>query len=90
MEQLAKNFAVNDLIERQKGIGGSDAGAAVGVNPYKSAFKLYLEKVGDQVPEDISNKPAVKRGVRLEPEIIKWVKEDLNIARKYFLNCKYL
>ena len=80
MEQLAKNFAVNDLIERQKGIGGSDAGTAVGVNPYKSPYILYLEKIGAREPEDISNKPAVKRGVRLEPEIMKWVKEDLNIT----------
>lgn len=80
MEQLAKNFAVNDLVERQKGIGGSDAGTAVGVNPYKSPYQLYLEKIGDLIPEDISNKPAVKRGVRLEPEIMKWVKEDLNIT----------
>tara|TARA_R100000458_G_C8251239_1_gene228140 strand:- start:196 stop:1185 length:990 start_codon:yes stop_codon:yes gene_type:complete len=80
MEQLAKNFAVNDLVERQKGIGGSDAGTAVGVNPYKTPYQLYLEKIGDVIPEDISNKPAVKRGVRLEPEIMKWVKEDLNIT----------
>tara|TARA_R110002110_G_scaffold54655_1_gene156706 strand:- start:379 stop:1356 length:978 start_codon:yes stop_codon:yes gene_type:complete len=80
MEQLAKNFAVNDLIERQKGIGGSDAGTAVGVNPYKSPYILYLEKIGAREPEDISHKPAVKRGVRLEPEIMKWVKEDLNIT----------
>ena len=80
MEQLAKNFAVNDLTERKKGIGGSDAGTAVGVNPYKTPFQLYLEKIGDVIPEDISNKPAVKRGVRLEPEIMKWVKEDLNIT----------
>ena len=80
MKQLAKNFAVNDLIERQKGIGGSDAGTAVGVNPYKSPYILYLEKIGAREPEDISNKPAVKRGVRLEPEIMKWVKEDLDIT----------
>ena len=80
MEQLAKNFAVNDLIERQKGIGGSDAGTAIGVNPWKSPYILYLEKTGARVPEDISDKPAVKRGVRLEPEIIKWVKEDLGIT----------
>jgi len=80
MEQLAKNFAVNDLIERQKGIGGSDAGTAIGVNPWKSPYILYLEKTGARVPEDISDKPAVKRGIRLEPEIIKWVKEDLGIT----------
>jgi len=77
---LKKNFAVNDLIERQKGIGGSDAGTAIGVNPWKSPYILYLEKTGAREPEDISDKPAVKRGVRLEPEIIKWVKEDLGIT----------
>ena len=49
MEQLAKNFAVNDLIERQKGIGGSDAGTAIGVNPWKSPYILYLEKTGARV-----------------------------------------
>jgi|TARA_Y100000296_G_scaffold46377_1_gene53204 putative phage-type endonuclease len=80
MEELAKNFAVNDLIERKKGIGGSDAGTAIGVNPWKSPYQLYLEKTGARVSEDISDKPAVKRGVRLEPEIIKWVKEDLGIT----------
>ena len=80
MEQLAKNFAVNDLIERQKGIGGSDSGAAVGVSKYMTEYILYLIKTGAREPEDISNKPAVKRGVRLEPEIMKWVKEDLDIT----------
>ena len=80
MEQLAKNFVVNDLTERKKGIGGSDAGAAIGVNPWKTPYSLYLEKTGEEIPEDISEKPAVKRGVRLEPEVIKWVKEDLDIT----------
>jgi len=32
---------------RKKGIGGSDAGAILGVNKYKSRFDVYLEKVGD-------------------------------------------
>ena len=80
MEELANNFAVNNLEQRKKGIGGSDAGAAIGVNPWKTPYSLYLEKTGEEVPEDISNKPAVKRGVRLEPEVIKWVKEDLDIT----------
>ena len=76
----SNNFAVNDLERRKQGIGGSDAGTAIGVNPWKTPFQLYLEKTGDTIPEDISHKPAVKRGVRLEPEIIKWVAEDLNIT----------
>lgn len=31
---------------RQKGIGGSDVGSIVGLNKYKSAFSLYLDKIG--------------------------------------------
>ena len=32
------------LQERQKGIGGSDVGAILGLNKYKTAFEVYLEK----------------------------------------------
>lgn len=31
---------------RKTGIGGSDAAAAVGLNPYKSQLELWLEKAG--------------------------------------------
>lgn len=31
---------------RRNGIGGSDAGAVCGVNPYRSAFNVYMDKTG--------------------------------------------
>lgn len=34
------------LTVRKNGIGSSDAAAAVGLNPYKSQFELWLEKTG--------------------------------------------
>ena len=34
------------LAVRKQGIGSSDAGAAVGLNPYKSQLELWLEKTG--------------------------------------------
>jgi putative phage-type endonuclease len=37
---------------RRKSIGGSDIGTIVGVNPHKSAFRLYLEKIGEDPDED--------------------------------------
>jgi putative phage-type endonuclease len=40
------------LKERQKSIGGSDVGAIMGVNKWKSAFQVYLEKT-----EDIHEEP---------------------------------
>jgi putative phage-type endonuclease len=37
-------------LRRELGIGGSDAGAVIGFNPYKSAYTLWAEKTG-KVPE---------------------------------------
>lgn len=34
------------LMVRKQGIGSSDAGAAVGLNPYKSQLELWMEKTG--------------------------------------------
>lgn len=37
-------------LRRKLGIGGSDAGAVIGLNPYKSAYTLWAEKTG-RIPE---------------------------------------
>lgn len=50
-------------------IGGSDASAVVGENPYKSNVDLWLEKTGQAVSEDISDKPYVKYGIAAEPHL---------------------
>lgn len=50
-------------------IGGSDASAVVGENPYKNNVALWLEKTGQTVPEDISDKPYVKYGIAAEPHL---------------------
>ncbi len=39
------------LLSRKKGIGGSDASAILGFNPWKSAFELYIDKTSDQLQE---------------------------------------
>lgn len=57
------------LKARQRGIGGSDAGAVLGVNKYKTNVQLWQEKTGRVVPEDISDKPAVIFGKTAEPLI---------------------
>lgn len=36
--------------KRKDGIGGSDAGTILGVNPFKSKFTLYMEKIGEIEP----------------------------------------
>ena len=50
------------LEARSRYIGGSDAAAVLGLNPYKSNLELWQEKTGLVVPEDISEKPYVKYG----------------------------
>jgi putative phage-type endonuclease len=53
------------LVERQKGIGGSDIAAICGVDPYRSPFDVYLEKTR---PPDLSDPANIHmlRGLLLE------------------------
>lgn len=57
------------LEARKRGLGGSDAGAAVGVNKYRSNIDLWREKTGLTEHEDISDKPSVKFGKQAEKHI---------------------
>ena len=57
------------LQERRKGIGASDAGTIIGVNPWKTNVALWAEKTGQKEAEDISDKPHVKYGHDAEPHI---------------------
>ena len=56
------------LEKRREGIGGSDAGAVIGINKYKSPMMVYLEKKGILKTEDT---PAMQHGRRMEPVLKK-------------------
>lgn len=53
------------LRERQKGIGGSDIGAIMGVNQYKTAFNVYLEKT-EPIIEVEKQSEAARQGTDFE------------------------
>lgn len=53
------------LRERQKGIGGSDVGAIMGVNQYKTAFNIYLEKT-EPIIEVEKQSEAARQGTDFE------------------------
>lgn len=57
------------LKERMRGIGGSDSGSVLGVNPWCSNVQLWRYKTGQEDPPDISDKPAVKFGKVAEEHI---------------------
>ncbi|SFN45295.1 putative phage-type endonuclease [Formivibrio citricus] len=54
------------LAVRRGGIGSSDAAAAIGLSPYKSALELWLEKTGRKSADDFSQSEAVFWGTTLE------------------------
>ncbi len=57
------------LKARGYGIGGSDASAIIGKNPYKTNIELFEEKTGRRIAPDISDKPYVRYGTMAEPLI---------------------
>lgn len=57
------------LDARKNHIGGSDASACVGMNPYKDNVHLWEEKTGLVIPEDISDKSYVQYGLRAEEHL---------------------
>ena len=62
---------------RRQGIGGSDAAAILGLNPWKSALSVYYEKAhGTETPESL----AMELGRELEPflrrKFARWLKEQ--------------
>jgi len=69
-------FVTNDewKMLRHVGIGGSDAAVVLGVSPYKTARRLYYEKIAqpELVKEDETAKQLIfDRGHYVEPAVIK-------------------
>lgn len=59
---------------RKHGITGTDAGAIVGLNPYVSAFRIYQDKVTDEI-EEIDNE-SMRQGRDLEAYVAKRFEEQ--------------
>jgi putative phage-type endonuclease len=54
---------------RQQSIGASEAASVQQISPWVSNIHLWELKTGRRQAEDISEKPAVKRGIEEEPKI---------------------
>ena len=65
------------LKQRSKGLGGSDAGAVMGLNPYKSAYSLWAEKTG-QISNVVEENEAIRLGNDLEDYVAKRFAEQEN------------
>ena len=58
------------LKERQKGIGGSDVGAILGINKWKSPFEVYIDKT-EEITEIKEAGEAAYWGSILEDQVAK-------------------
>lgn len=63
------------LSVRNTGIGGSDAGTILGMNPYKSLYQLWMEKTGQAEAPDLSGNQFVYWGIKNEANIAEWFAE---------------
>lgn len=59
---------------RKLGIGGSDAGAIAGMNPWKSPFSVYLEKTSDDIKE-VEDNERMRVGRDLEDYVARRFEE---------------
>lgn len=57
------------LAIRKNGIGGSEAGAIAGLNPYSSAYTVWLDKIGEGIP--IEETESIRQGSDLEDYVAK-------------------
>lgn len=83
------------LQNRMKYIGGSDASAVIGLNPWKTNVQLWMEKTGQANAPDISENPNVKYGTEAEPIIRELFKlnypqyEVFYVENNSWTNSKY-
>lgn len=73
------------LEARRKGVGGSDASAILGLNPWQSAYTTYLSKIG-QLP-DKEDTEAMRQGRDLEDYVAKRFMEETG---KKVQKCNYM
>lgn len=65
-----------NLGERTKYIGGSDASPILGLSRWSSPIQVWAEKTGQIIPEDISDRVAVKLGNKLEQTVAELFMEE--------------
>ena len=65
-----------EWLKNRSRIGGSDASAIVGLNPYKTNIELWEEKTCKRQAEDISDKPYVQYGTQAEMHLRELFKLD--------------
>lgn len=68
------------IVDRRQFIGGSDISAILGISPWQTPYQLYSEKTSDApLVIDPKRQAIFDRGKRLEPFIVEWARQDLDL-----------
>ena len=66
-------FTKEQLEQRKKGIGASEAASVLGLNPYRTPLEVWMQKKG--LVETLET-PAMRLGIRLEPVIAEMYQDS--------------
>ena len=69
-------ITTEQLEARRSSVGSSDVGAVLGVDPFRSAYDVWLDKTGQLEPDTSTNK-AAEAGNLLENGVLDWAEEQL-------------
>lgn len=61
--------------ERTRGVGGSEVGTILGLNPWESAYALWAKKLG-KIPSEVKENWAIRFGKAFETPILELWQED--------------
>lgn len=75
-------LTVKELKERQKGLGGSDMAALLGVSPYKTPYELYIEKTIEDPLRIQKETESMQWGHLLEGVLAKRYEEETGLKTK--------
>lgn len=70
------SFTKEQLEERKRGIGASEAAAALGLNPYRTPLEVWMNKKGLL---EIEETPSMRLGTRLEPVIAEMYQDHTGL-----------
>lgn len=86
-------MTINQNEDRSNYIGGSDISVIMGMNRWKTPLKLWLEKTGEVVPDDLSKVEAVQLGTELEEFVAqKFAREtgkQVRVQNKMYVHPDY-
>lgn len=85
------NFTLEQLLERQQSLGGSEVAAALGLSPWKTPYELYIEKTTDDpLSLQIPTTNLQEWGHRLENIVALKYQHETGYAVVPGFKCHYL